>query len=60
MPPDATITWPPGSPAIDGGVNLGIALDLAGNVRSQGLAPDMGVYETVSSLINASKYWSVY
>ncbi len=35
----------PGSPAIDGGVNVGSTVDLAGNSRPQGAGYDIGAYE---------------
>jgi parallel beta-helix repeat protein len=37
----------PGSPAIDAGFNTGaVATDIRGLTRAQGLAPDIGAYET--------------
>jgi hypothetical protein len=39
----------PSSPGINGGIDLGIALDLEGNARNQGGAPDMGCVESTVS-----------
>jgi hypothetical protein len=33
------------SPAIDKGLNAGVLIDLDGNVRPRGVAPDIGCYE---------------
>ncbi len=43
----------PGSPCIDAGVDLGLALDLDGQVVPQGSGPDIGVYESPPSLSTA-------
>ena len=37
-----------GSPAIDAGANVGVTVDLTGNSRPQGAAPDLGAYEAGS------------
>ncbi len=38
-----------GSPAIDGGINVGITQDIAGTSVPQGSAPDIGAYEYVGT-----------
>ncbi len=45
------------SPALNSGANLGITVDLSGNLRPQGSAPDMGAYEGVATRIED---WRLY
>jgi len=47
------------SPAINGGTDLGYSLDLEKNTRNQGLAPDMGCYESVGGPSSA-QYWILF